>query len=238
MVQNENIESLKCHLNVFFKYYVPIMPFGQLRYLADMCGFCFFPVDRITYLNIHYFANLVSSQFPNIHHLSVMYRHQFIYSALQSCDIQVLYAIHQHNFPRFMYAYLAQPIVCICVCVCMYVCVYVCVCMCVCVYVCVCVCMCMCVYVCMCVCVCVCVCVCMCVCVCVYVCVCVCVCMCVCMCICVCICVYMCMCVHMCVYVYVYICICVCVWLYVYATICMNIPMCYNKVYIYICMRA
>lgn len=106
--QPDGTNVCRRHLSLFFKYYLPTIPFNQLRFFADINGFRFFPVDRSTYLSVQFLANCVSGQFPQLHSLSVMYSNRLLWSGLPQNAIRVLYTVNQEMNSNYMYGYLAR----------------------------------------------------------------------------------------------------------------------------------
>jgi len=108
IIEKSGAEVLRKQLSLFFKYYIPTIPFSQIRYFADIYGFRFFPVDRTTYLGIQYLSNLVEAEFPNLHSLTIMFNQLLIWSGLDQEDMRVLYTINQEKNSKFLYGYLAR----------------------------------------------------------------------------------------------------------------------------------
>jgi len=108
LLNAKGIQICRRHLSLFFKYYLPTIPFNQLRFFADIYGFRFFPVDRSTYLSVQYLSNCITGKFPQIHSLSVIYSNRLLWSGLPQSAIRVLYTINQESNSNYIYGYLSR----------------------------------------------------------------------------------------------------------------------------------
>ncbi len=75
---------------------------------AKKLGFRFFAVDRTTYLTLQYLSNRITSEFPTMHSMCVMYNGKLIWSGLSQTDMRVLYTNNQEPNNMYMYSFMQK----------------------------------------------------------------------------------------------------------------------------------
>mmetsp|Transcript_1187 Transcript_1187/g.1692 ORF Transcript_1187/g.1692 Transcript_1187/m.1692 type:complete len:583 (+) Transcript_1187:70-1818(+) len=106
IARQHSYEFLKTKLWLFMKYFLPTIDFQNVRFLMDIRGFNFMPVNRNAFLMTQYIINVLSSAFPSIASCAVMYDRKLIWSGLEQDDMFFLYLLDQKNMGGF-FKYLA-----------------------------------------------------------------------------------------------------------------------------------
>lgn len=83
---------LKCKLDHFYSRYLPSLNLNTGDILDIFQGLQFLPLDKITFLRVQCFMNLVEAMFSQVKYTAFLYNDQLVWSGLEPEDMQVVYS--------------------------------------------------------------------------------------------------------------------------------------------------
>ena len=91
ILKKSGLELLKEKLQYFYSRYLQTLNFAQFDILDIYHGVSFLPVDKVNFLRVQSFANLVETTFPCIHHTCFLYNDQLLWTTIDQDDMRILY---------------------------------------------------------------------------------------------------------------------------------------------------
>ncbi|KAL5473104.1 hypothetical protein EMCRGX_G027549 [Ephydatia muelleri] len=85
------VENLKKKLEKFYSKYINAVEVSKLDIFSVLQGIQFLPLDKIMYLKVHSFVNLIETTFRNILHSVFLYGDQLVWSGLEQDDTKIFY---------------------------------------------------------------------------------------------------------------------------------------------------
>ena len=89
----QSMDGLRARLDLFFRFWLPSIPFASLHLLSPLQGYQYLPVDSITYLTIQLLVNNIKANFPNVAAVSFLHDARLVYTDVQGADMEALYAL-------------------------------------------------------------------------------------------------------------------------------------------------
>lgn len=88
---SSNVEILKHKLENFFTAYLKTLKLTHCDILNVFNGIQFLPLDKLKFLNVQCFINLLENNFPYIHFTAFLYNDRLIWSGVEPVDMQTIY---------------------------------------------------------------------------------------------------------------------------------------------------
>ena len=85
------LPALKDRFEFFYTRYLQTLNFGQLDLLDVYQGVHYLPLDKIDFLKVQCFSNLVENTFPCVKHVCVLHQDQLLWSTLNKNNMRILY---------------------------------------------------------------------------------------------------------------------------------------------------
>ncbi|XP_057320493.1 vacuolar fusion protein CCZ1 homolog [Microplitis mediator] len=89
--QYGSVTLLRHKLDYFYTGYLPSLKLNHRDILDIYQGLQFLPLDKITFLKVQCFMNLIEATFPQIKYTAFLYNDQLVWSGLEPEDMQVIY---------------------------------------------------------------------------------------------------------------------------------------------------
>ncbi|XP_058794347.1 vacuolar fusion protein CCZ1 homolog [Phymastichus coffea] len=86
-----SVTLLKHKLDHFYSRYLLSLKLNNSDILDIFQGLQFLPLDKVTFLRVQCFMNLVESTFPQVKYSAFLYNDQLVWSGLEPEDMQVVY---------------------------------------------------------------------------------------------------------------------------------------------------
>ncbi|KAK0178558.1 hypothetical protein PV327_007436 [Microctonus hyperodae] len=86
-----SVTLLKHKLDYFYCEYLLALKLDHRDVLDIFQGLQFLPLDKITFLKVQSFMNLIEATFPQVKYTAFLYNDQLVWSALEPEDMQVVY---------------------------------------------------------------------------------------------------------------------------------------------------
>lgn len=91
IVDKYGVAALKERFEFFYSRYLATLNFGQMDLLDVYQGVVYLPLEKVDFLKMQCFVNLVENTFTAIHHICVLHNDQLIWTSLNQKDMKILY---------------------------------------------------------------------------------------------------------------------------------------------------
>lgn len=90
-VEKHNIEALKDQFKLFYYRYLQTINFQKLDILDVFQGIDYLPLEKVDFLRVQCFVNLVENTFLAVRHICFLHNEHIVWTTLQLEDMKILY---------------------------------------------------------------------------------------------------------------------------------------------------
>lgn len=91
IIEKHGIVALKERFQFFYTRYLATLNFGQMDLLDVYQGVVYLPLEKVDFLKMQCFINLVENTFSAIQHICVLHNDQLVWTSLNQKDVRILY---------------------------------------------------------------------------------------------------------------------------------------------------
>ena len=85
------VSALKERFEFFYSRYLQTLNFGQLGLLDVYQGVLYLPLDKIDFLKVQCFSNLIENTFTSVKHVCILHNDQLLWTSLSKSNMKILY---------------------------------------------------------------------------------------------------------------------------------------------------
>jgi len=91
IIDKYGVEALKERFKFFYTRYLITINFGQMDILDVYQGVTYLPMEKVDFLRVQCFVNLIENTFTGIHHVCFLHNEQLVWTTLEQTDMKILY---------------------------------------------------------------------------------------------------------------------------------------------------